>query len=81
MFTTIDAAEALFASTVQASDQPTKAQVLAAIMTTVGKLSRTGCACVVATEFGEHQDIAVIRMRWALNVVAVVYPTNTNTNN
>jgi hypothetical protein len=62
-------AAALFASDLQPSDRPTAARVRDAI-----RLSHTvhggqpGCAALVAAEYGEHPDIAVARMRWALTL-------------
>lgn len=68
-------AEALFVTCLQRSDQPSTAQVRAA----VGQaLRRHGggrnCAALVAAEFGDHPETAVMRMRWALDVVHEAYP-------
>ena len=56
---------ALFASSLQPSDRPDPAQVLAAITATFDALGDTGCAARVAQEFGDHPETAVPRMRWA----------------
>ena len=57
--------EALFVSDVQRSQQPTPEAIRQAVSATVRKLGRTGCAALVAQEFGEHPDCAPGRMRWA----------------
>ena len=65
-------AQALFASWLQPSDQPTPAQVAAAIDESLrGHGGVAGCACIVAAEYGNHPETAAARMRWALAVVAV----------
>ncbi len=61
--------EALFASTLQYSDEPTPADVRLAIVRTVRDLGTRGCAARVAQEFGDHPDLAVPRMRWARSLV------------
>lgn len=63
-------ADALFASALQASDEPGAGQVRRAIAGAVGAFGELGCAARVAQAYGEHPDIAVIRMRWARTVVA-----------
>ena len=57
--------EALFASTVQGSECPSARLVHDAIMQTVRRLGCRGCAAVVAQEFGDHPETAILRMRWA----------------
>ncbi len=66
--------EALFASSVQRSHQPTADQLREAIMRTVRALGSRGCAAMVAKEFGDHPEIAVRRMRWAREQVAALVP-------
>lgn len=66
-------AEALFASALQPSDQPTAAQVRSAVTLTVRRLGTRGCAASVAQEFGDAPHTAVRRMRWAQQVVADVF--------
>jgi len=61
--------EALFASDVQRSQQLTAELIRAAVSATVSKLGATGCAALVAQEFGEHPDCALGRMQWARNAV------------
>jgi hypothetical protein len=67
-------AEALFASTVQSSDQPTVVEVRGAVAATLRKLGIRGCAAAVAGEYGEHPDTACARMMWALATVRATYP-------
>ena len=57
--------EALVASDLQRSQQPTPDLIRAAVTATVDRLGPTGCAALVAQEFGEHPDCAPGRMRWA----------------
>ena len=57
--------EALFASDLQISQHPTAELIRAAVNATVDRLGPTGCAALVAQEFGEHPDCAPGRMRWA----------------
>lgn len=66
--------EALFASSLQPSDDPTAAQVRMAIMRTVRLLGTRGCAARMAQEFGDAPDAAVTRMRWARRAVAEAHP-------
>jgi hypothetical protein len=58
-------ADALFASSLQRSDQPTPAQVHQAIAAALAALGIDGCAARVAQAYGEHPETAVPRMRWA----------------
>jgi hypothetical protein len=62
-------AEALFVSYLQPSDQPTLDRALVAIGRSLQTRGVSGCAEVVAAEYGEHPDEAARRMRWALAVV------------
>lgn len=76
MLTITDAAEALFASPVQASTHPDPATVDVWVQATIRKLGGVdGCACAVAAEYGEYPDTAPTRMRWALTIATVVYGT------
>ncbi len=63
----IDAAraDALFASALQSSDEPSAVQVRQAIAAASSELGYMGCAGRVAQEYGEHPETAVTRMRWA----------------
>ena len=71
----IDAAraDALFASVLQISDEPSATQVRQAIAAATSALGDVGCAARVAQEFGEHPETAVTRMRWARTNVAVAF--------
>jgi hypothetical protein len=63
-------AEALFVSTLQRSEEPTPDQVWDEIARTIGRYGSHGCAEQVALEFGEHPEVAVARMSWALHLLA-----------
>jgi hypothetical protein len=65
--------DALFASALQRSDEPSAAQVRQAITAVTGTLGPTGCAARVAQEYGEHPETAAVRMRWARTTVAVAF--------
>ena len=58
-------ADALFASALQRSDQPTAAQVHGAIAAALAAFGIRGCAARVAQAYGDHPETAVQRMRWA----------------
>ena len=58
-------ADALFASPLQRSDEPTPAQVHQAIATALATFGIQGCAARVAQAYGDHPETAVPRMRWA----------------
>jgi hypothetical protein len=75
MPTTIEAvrAEALFVSSLQSAERPTADQVRTAVSTTIRRLGISGCAALVASEFGDHPETAVPRMGWALTMVRTVY--------
>jgi hypothetical protein len=66
-------AEALFVSDLQASDKPTPDEVRAVVGEVLRHLRVPGCVALVATEFGDHPDIAAGRMAWALGTVHAVY--------
>jgi hypothetical protein len=66
-------ADALFASALQRSDEPSAAQVRLAITAVTGMLGTTGCAARVAQEYGEHPETAAARMRWARTAVASAF--------
>jgi hypothetical protein len=65
--------EALFASHLQRSQQPTVELIRDAVHLTVDKLGAERCAEVVAEEFGEHPDCAIGRMRWARHAVRLAF--------
>jgi hypothetical protein len=66
-------ADALFASVLQCSDQPSAGQVRTAITAAMHAYGGGGCVQRVAQEFGDHPEIAVARMRWARTVAAEVF--------
>ena len=76
MTRTMDAvrAEALFVSTVQASEAPAADRVRHAVATTWRMLGVRGCEARVAGEYGEHPETAAARMTWAIATVRVAYP-------
>ena len=67
-------AEALFVSTVQASEIPAADQVRNAVASTLRRLGVRGCAAWVAGEYGDHPETAAARMCWALATVRDAYP-------
>ena len=67
-------ADALFASALQRSDEPSPGQVRRAIAAAVAAYGGSGCAARVAQAFGEHPETAVTRMRWARTMVACAVP-------
>jgi hypothetical protein len=65
-------ADALFASALQRSDEPSADQVRQAIAAAFRAFGAGGCAARVAQAYGEHPETAVLRMRWARAAVAGV---------
>ena len=65
-------ADALFASPLQRSDEPSPAQVHQAIAAALAAFGIQGCAARVAQAYGEHPETAVPRMRWARAAVTAV---------
>jgi hypothetical protein len=66
-------ADALFASALQRSDEPSAEQVRQAIAAAVRAFGARGCAARVAQAYGEHPETAVRRMRWARAAVTGVF--------
>ena len=62
-------AQALFASALQASESPSAEQVRRAVAATLQRLGTVGCAGQLAGEFGDHPELAVARMSWALATI------------
>ncbi len=58
------AAEALFVSDLQPSQDPTNDAVERAVTAMLLLHGTEGCAAEVAVEFGDHPDNAVRRMHW-----------------
>ena len=67
-------ADALFASVLQRSDNPSAGQVRKAIAAAVRAYGGLGCVQRVAQEFGDHPEAAVDRMRWARAVADELSP-------
>ena len=63
------AAEALFVSSLQPSDQPSRAQIGVAVEAVLLLHGSDGCADAVAQAYGDHPDLAAARMRWAAAAV------------
>jgi hypothetical protein len=68
-------ADALFASVLQRSDNPSASQVRRAIAAAVHAYGGLGCIQRVAQEFGDHPETAVDRMRWARAVADELFAT------
>lgn len=66
-------AEALFTSQLATGSRPPLAVVETAIRIAVRAHGVRGCAGRVATEYGDHPELAMPRMRWARDVVEQVY--------
>ena len=67
-------AEALFTSRLSTGSQPGHATVAEAIRIAVRAHGGVrGCAADVATEYGDHPEVAVPRMRWARGVIDQLY--------
>jgi hypothetical protein len=66
-------ADALFASTLQRSDEPSAMQVRQAIAVAFGRYGDGGCAARVAQAYGEEPLTAAARMRWARTAVASAF--------
>lgn len=58
-------ANALFASALQRSDEPSASQIRQAVTAAIAAFGCPGCAGRAAQEFGDHPETAAIRMRWA----------------
>ncbi len=66
-------ADALFASTLQRCDEPSAGQVRQAVVTAIREFGYSGCAARVAQEFGDHPEMAAIRMRWTRAVAGAAF--------
>ena len=69
------AAEALFVSDLQPSECPDRKRLEDAVTAMILRHGSDGCAAVVATEFGDHPEVAVRRMCWAREEVRHVTVT------
>jgi hypothetical protein len=63
-------ADALFASALQRSGEPSAGQVRQAVAAAIGAYGLLGCAARVARAYGEHPETAAGRMCWARAAVA-----------
>ena len=68
------AAEALFVSCLQPTECPSRRAVEQAVTAMILLHGSDGCAAEVATEFGDHPDIAVRRMGWVQKLMSASYP-------
>jgi len=69
------AAEALFVSSLQPSESPSRQAVEQAVTAMILLHGSDGCAAEVATEFGDHPEMAVRRMHWVHHeLIGVVTP-------
>ena len=66
-------ADALFASALQCSDEPSPEQICQAIAAAIRAFSARGCAARVAQAYGEHPETAALRMRWARTAITGVF--------
>jgi hypothetical protein len=66
-------ADALFASALQRSEEPSAGQVRQAVAAAIGALGGVGCAARVAQAYGEDPETAVARMCWARTAVASAF--------
>jgi hypothetical protein len=66
------AAEALFVSSLQPSECPSRQAVEQAVTAMILLYGSEGCAAEVATEFGDHPEVAVRRMHWVHDELAGV---------
>ncbi len=62
-------ADAVFASELQRSDEPSALLIREAVEAVIRAFGSSGCAARVAQEFGDHPETAAARMRWALCLV------------
>jgi hypothetical protein len=67
--------EALFASALQRSEGCSADRVQQAIRLAVRQFGSSGCASLVAQEFGDHPELAVARMQWVRELVSATYRT------
>lgn len=68
------AAEAVFCSCLQPSEEPIPEQVRGVVANIARIKGCRTCAAEVAQEFGDHPETAAARMAWARDLVDVAYP-------
>ena len=61
--------EALFVSDLQRSDAPDASALAETVSAAVRRFGVSGCASLMAKEFGEHPETAADRMRWVRDLV------------
>lgn len=66
-------ADALFASALQHSAEPSVTQIRQAIAEAIGRYGGHGCAARVAQAYGDHPDTAATRMRWARTAATAAF--------
>ncbi len=67
---TVARAQALFVSDLSAQSTPTRAEIDAVVRRMIRVHGGTrGCVAVMASEYGEHPELAASRMTWALRTV------------
>ncbi len=66
-------ADALFASALQPSAEPSVMQIRQAIAEAIGRYGGRGCSVRVAQAYGDHPDTAATRMRWARTAVTAIF--------
>jgi hypothetical protein len=66
-------ADALFVSALQRCEHPSTGEVRQAVAAAVRAFGEHGCAERMAQEFGDHPEIAIIRMRWAREQVGEAF--------
>jgi hypothetical protein len=67
------AAEALYASPLQPSEQPTIDEVREAVHDMILHLGADVCALLLAQEAGDHPDMSATRMLWARDTARAAY--------
>ena len=66
-------ADALFASALQPSAEPSVMQIRQAIAEAIGRYGGRGCSARVAQAYGGHPYTAATRMRWARTTVTATF--------
>jgi hypothetical protein len=67
--------EALFTSSAPTGSELTREQATALIRYEVRRHHGVrGCAVELAAEYGDHPEVAVPRMQWAIATVTALYP-------
>jgi hypothetical protein len=66
-------ADALFASALQPSAEPSVMQIRQAIAEAIGRYGGRGCSARVAQAYGDHPDAAATRRRWARTAVTATF--------